>query len=121
MTLNCPITSDALSHMRATLRPWLREAGVGNEQAEDLVVAAGEAAANVVKHAYPEGGGAFDVNAHRVGDIVAVVVRDYGIWQPPTSADRGRGLLMMESLVDHLQIVHHRDGTAVHLESTVLT
>jgi anti-sigma regulatory factor (Ser/Thr protein kinase) len=119
LTLDLPATADVLGELRAALRPWLAGAGIESQAAEDVVVAVSEAATNVVEHAYPEGNGKLEVTGQRVAETVTVTVRDWGRWQPPATADQGRGLLLMEALVDRLEVVHRDTGTVVHLAKIV--
>jgi anti-sigma regulatory factor (Ser/Thr protein kinase) len=56
------------------------DGGDDAEQVDDLGLAAYEAMANVVDHAYDRPGGVFDLHACRSGDTVTVSVTDHGRW-----------------------------------------
>jgi len=43
-------------------------------------------------------------------------VRDFGRWRAPRGENRGRGLLLMEKLMDSVQIDRQPEGTEVHLK-----
>ena len=43
-------------------------------------------------------------------DEVTVIVRDYGSWRPPRGTNRGRGIKMMEALVDSVEIDRETTG-----------
>jgi anti-sigma regulatory factor (Ser/Thr protein kinase) len=88
--------------------------------AADLALAAHEAAANVVEHAYRDRDGVVVVRAHRDDGELLVVVQDEGHWRAPSRADqRGRGLTVMRSLVDEVVIVPSPSGTTVMLRRRV--
>jgi len=87
--------------------------------AADLTLAAHEAAANVVEHAYPNGGDVM-VSAHRDDGSLLVVVQDSGHWRAPSRTDqRGRGLTVMSSLVDDIEIAPSASGTTVMLRCSM--
>jgi anti-sigma regulatory factor (Ser/Thr protein kinase) len=102
--------------MRRMLGRWLHEAGATQAQAEDLALAASEACANAIEHAYGPGPGILEVRASRSsGGEALVAIRDYGSWRQPRGAQRGRGLLLMERLADSVEVVRGEDGTTVQL------
>ena len=72
---------------------------------QDLLLACGEALANAVEHAYRPTRRADRVPRDaRRGRGPPGDVRDFGRWRPPRrSPDRGRGLGMMERLIDELE------------------
>jgi anti-sigma regulatory factor (Ser/Thr protein kinase) len=74
-----------------------------------------EACANAVEHAYAPGPAAFDVAAdHDAGTIVATIA-DRGGWRAPRGTNRGRGLPLMEALMDAVDVQHDERGTRVTL------
>ena len=108
----------SLARVRRALARWLRKSGVDGDDAYELIVACGEAGANAVAHAYPVGPAHFDVTASRAGDIVEIVVRDYGSWREPTSP-HSRGLKLIDDLVDEVNIDRSPSGTVVTLRRGV--
>ena len=102
--------------MRRLLGRWLHEAGATQAEAEDLALAASEACANAIEHAYGLAPGLLEVSAlHSPGGDAMVAVRDFGSWRPPRGANRGRGLQLMEGLTDSVEVVRGDDGTTVQL------
>jgi anti-sigma regulatory factor (Ser/Thr protein kinase) len=85
----------------------LRALGVGEGRVGDAAVAVTEAVSNVVGHAYPAGGGEFEVEVRVTGEGFEVVVRDegcgYGAARPET-AGAGFGLMLMEGLSESLRV-----------------
>jgi anti-sigma regulatory factor (Ser/Thr protein kinase) len=99
--------------MRRRLRAFLDDAGLSEDQLEDLVLAACEAATNAVEHARHPTEPFFDVCTEIADDEVTIVVRDHGQWRAPTSSPfRGHGLAMMRVLAD-TTVAARVDGTTV--------
>jgi serine phosphatase RsbU (regulator of sigma subunit)/anti-sigma regulatory factor (Ser/Thr protein kinase) len=114
-TLDLPAEPEALSSVRQSLERWLSEAGTSRRDAHAIKVACGEACANAIEHAYRPGDAAFRIEASRVDSEVLIVVRDFGGWREPRGADRGRGLPLMEALMDFVQVDPSSEGTTVQL------
>lgn len=110
-----PAETSSLLQVRLAMRRWLGGADVADEDINDLVLAVGEAATNVVKHAYGATSGSVDVSLDlKPGEAVATV-RDTGRWRPARGENRGRGLLVMERCSDEMRIARGRGGTEVTL------
>jgi anti-anti-sigma factor len=109
--------ADQLAVVREAMRSWLASAGVEEGDTEILVLAAGELCANAVEHAYPRGlEGAVEVAlAREPGGVLTLVVRDRGTWRPPPAdpGTRGRGMLIVRSLMHAVDIDDASDGTTV--------
>jgi anti-sigma regulatory factor (Ser/Thr protein kinase) len=107
--------------VRGVLRAWLAENEVAHQQAEDVVLAVGEACTNAVEHAYPPDRpdeADFRVQGRIVGRDLAVTVIDHGRWQvPDPGADpfRGRGLVLMRAVMDEVRLEHTEHGTTVSM------
>ena len=108
-----------LAPMRLELRRWLAPLAMTGETQEDMILAANEAAANSVEHAYPDAteDDTVELVFWTEPDAVYVQIIDHGLWQtPPTEPlDRGRGIPMMHRLTDSVLIHHGPDGTNVLL------
>jgi serine phosphatase RsbU (regulator of sigma subunit)/anti-sigma regulatory factor (Ser/Thr protein kinase) len=110
-----PADADALGGLRHLLRRWLIRHGASPNETYDITVAVQEAAANAVEHAYAPGVNAFSVDAeHRDGSIT-VTVSDRGRWRDARGVNRGRGLPLMEGLMESVEVVPSADGTSVVL------
>ena len=105
-----------LTPLRATLRRWLSEAGADEQETYELLVAAGEACSNAIRHAGGPASGHFDVTAEVTDSgVVDIVVRDYGRWRIRATGEGGRGLGIMDRFVDDLEVRRGSDGTEVRM------
>ena len=115
-----------LAFLRSELRRWLSAAGVGNREASDIMIAAGEATANAVEHA--AGGRPTDaapvlINLAARADhaMIRLTVSDTGTWRPPPAdrehpapGTRGHGVIFMHALSE-VTIEPSDQGTTVTL------
>jgi len=115
LMMTLPAVPEALITARRALRNWLTEVGAGPEALYDVTLATGEACTNAIEHAYAPGDASFDIEALRGEDDVRVIVRDYGQWRPPRGQNRGRGLKLMETLMDDVKIRRDAAGTTIEL------
>lgn len=106
-----------LTYLRKDIRTWAGSVGMGVDDAADMVLATYEALTNAAEHAYGASGAwLVDLVAARTPEArVVVSVRDQGRWRPPPSDPgfRGRGMAMMRSLADEMDIRSGEDGTTV--------
>ena len=110
-----PAQAERLSVLRHLLERWLTEAGATQDEVYDVLVACSEAATNAIEHAYGPGQAEFRVVCDAVDGGVTIVVRDWGQWRAARGQDRGRGLWLMEELMDEVQVLHGDSGTEVRL------
>jgi FixJ family two-component response regulator/anti-sigma regulatory factor (Ser/Thr protein kinase)/putative methionine-R-sulfoxide reductase with GAF domain len=115
LALTLPAEPEALITARRALRNWLAEVGVDAEALYDITLATGEACTNAIEHAYAPGEASFDLEAIRGEADVLVSVRDYGSWRPPRGQNRGRGLKLMQTLMDDVNVRREKTGTIVEL------
>ncbi|MDP7721251.1 SpoIIE family protein phosphatase [Mycobacterium sp. TY814] len=92
------------------IRTWLAALDISDEATLAIELAVNEAVANVAVHAYPDcAPGPLRISGVlRSGGVAEVCVGDDGQWRTPGIADigRGRGLAMMERLLDEVTIKH---------------
>lgn len=119
LALSLPAEPRMLAQARRTLRQWLRESGVAPTDENEIVIACGEACANVVQHAYGRDLGVFELEAQLVGAAVEVSVRDHGEWRAPTERGGGWGLSLMRSLMDSVLMDRSPEGTTVTMRRRV--
>ncbi|GAA4698799.1 hypothetical protein GCM10023215_41510 [Pseudonocardia yuanmonensis] len=112
-----PARADRLSVIRHELLGWLAPLGLTPEQRDDVVLAVDEAAANAVRHAYPEGRpGDVELTLWTEGEALCIEITDHGNWRPaqgeggtvPSDSHGGRGMLLMQHMVETVLV--HFDG-----------
>jgi serine phosphatase RsbU (regulator of sigma subunit)/anti-sigma regulatory factor (Ser/Thr protein kinase) len=113
------ITLDAvpgvLAGLRSTLGRWLITQGAGEEEIFSVTLAASEAAANAVEHAYGARRATFTIACARQGQRISVAIRDDGRWRGSRPYGRGRGLAIMRALLDEVRVERGEQGTTVTL------
>jgi serine/threonine-protein kinase RsbW len=99
------------------MRRWLIARNVGPRWCDDLVLVCGEAASNAIEHGYLESRGEVEVSIQIDADgVVLARVRDHGCWRPPGSDPfRGRGLDLMRTLMDSVEVRTGEGGTTVSM------
>ena len=111
-----------LRDVRRHLAGWLRRSGASEEDVEIAQMACHEACSNAIEHGYGFGEGSFTIDAHMENGKVVLEVADQGSWiERPEGAlpHRGRGLALMEALMDAVQLTHEDGGTTVRMERGV--
>jgi PAS domain S-box-containing protein len=116
LQLTMPAEPMALRSFRRALRGWLHQCEAGEEEGYDIILACHEAASNAIEHAYGPGDGTVQVLAVLSGREVAVTVRDFGRWREPRTDKGGRGLGLMEAVMDSVNVVTSpQEGTEVRM------
>ncbi len=113
LEMTLPARPDVLAGLRNTLGRWLRAAGANENELFDVTLSASEAATNAIEHAYGAREATFTVRCEHDGPDVTVTVRDLGRWRTTRSRGGGRGLGIMRSLVDSVEIDSDEAGTVV--------
>jgi CheY-like chemotaxis protein/anti-sigma regulatory factor (Ser/Thr protein kinase) len=116
LELRLPAEPRSVAAARHGLSGWLARRGAPAGQVPDVVLAANEACTNAVEHAYgPERGASFTLFAEASPAAVVVRVCDDGSWREPRGRGRGRGLRMIEALMDGFEITRSGAGTTVEM------
>jgi anti-sigma regulatory factor (Ser/Thr protein kinase) len=106
-----------LSAFRRRLLAWLERRSVAGGEADEIVLAVSEACNNAIEHGYRGGAGSVWVRVEDDGTTLRATVRDRGRWREgPSGDDRGRGIAIMEALMDTATIERTAQGTEVVLE-----
>ena len=96
---------EALGALRRHLRRWLAETGADAEESADVVLSVNEAMQNAIEHGTAFGAAPITVRFEVQGTDVVIVVRDLGHdGERRPDPDRGRGLQLMESLMDGTRV-----------------
>ncbi len=116
LELTVPSEPSALSSLRGLLARWL---GLWDATAADvhaILLACNEACANAIEHAGTPSGEKIDVVAVLDDGAVDITIRDHGRWRPPRPAgDHGRGLDLIDALMDDVHVQRDDDGTTLRL------
>jgi PAS domain S-box-containing protein len=110
-----PTAPESLASMRALLRRWLRHAESSDRETAEIITACGEAATNTIEHAGGGGGAPFVISGRLNGHEVEITVRDSGAWRAPRAGDHGRGISLMEALMDSVEVTPTPEGTTVRM------
>jgi serine phosphatase RsbU (regulator of sigma subunit)/anti-sigma regulatory factor (Ser/Thr protein kinase) len=108
-----------LSRLRRMLMRWLRASQASAQEIYDITIACGEASANAIEHAYGARPASFEVEGTLDGDCVTLRVRDYGSWRAPRGQHRGRGLKLIDALMEDVHISRMEDGTEVMMRRRI--
>ncbi|WP_181023867.1 SpoIIE family protein phosphatase, partial [Mycobacterium avium] len=123
LELNFPADVNQLAPARTALRNWLRRVRLDPEQTLNVLVAAGEAVANAIEHGHrhsPQG--TIRLGATALGDQVRLTITDTGTWKVPQATSyphRGRGIPLMKSLMNDVDIRSDTGGTTVQLSARI--
>ena len=111
--------AEQLTSIRRSVDEWCERAELPVDVSQMVALAVYEAMANVVEHAYRDGGpGALDVELRHEGDGVVASVGDEGHWHVTTPAEqrhRGRGLALIERLAGQVTVMPSPNGTTVRM------
>lgn len=123
LSVDLPCSKKSLVRAREKMRKFAVEHGF-EPLVEDIQLATQEAIKNVIQHACPA-----DNNVHVdftvLGDRLVVEVSDIGRGFDPEAvlneapspmALHGRGLRLMEGLMDDVRIISDQEGTVVRME-----
>jgi anti-sigma regulatory factor (Ser/Thr protein kinase)/putative methionine-R-sulfoxide reductase with GAF domain len=113
--VSLPASATRLVLLRRLMHRWLDELDLDRDTAYDVVAATGEAATNVIEHAYGPRGGMIDITGERFDGEILVQIHDDGRWRPARGTDRGRGTPMMQALCDDVRVLPGPSGTTVEL------
>jgi anti-sigma regulatory factor (Ser/Thr protein kinase) len=111
-----------LRDVRRDLAGWLRRSGASEEEVEVAQMACHEACSNAIEHGYGFGEGSFTIDGRFENGKVVLEVSDNGTWIDRAEGGlphRGRGLALMEALMDAVQLTHDGGGTTVRMERGV--
>gem|GEM_PF-2569052 len=116
LTRRIPADGDRLRHLRSELREWLAAKSVPESVIDDAVLGTIEAVTNSIEHGYQKDSrGQIVVEAVLNGDLL-ITVRDHGRWAGQIRRPgRGRGMKIMESIMDECTWETTDHGTIVRM------
>ncbi len=116
LEMTLPAHPLALGGLRNALGRWLGVVGATESELFDVTLSTSEAATNAVEHAYGARDASFAVRCEHDGGEVTIVVRDIGRWRTTRPRGGGRGLQIMRSLLDSVEVDSGEEGTVVTMK-----
>jgi anti-sigma regulatory factor (Ser/Thr protein kinase) len=110
-----PAEPESLPGLRRRLARFLHAAGADDLETYEITLTICEAAGNAIEHAYGPGDATFDVEASLDSDELTATVTDRGHWRERRGAHRGRGLNIIEGLMDQVEVSSEQGGTVVRM------
>jgi anti-sigma regulatory factor (Ser/Thr protein kinase) len=104
-----------LATARHLIRRWIEANEGTDDDCAAFAIAASEAFANSIEHAYGPRRAAVELGASLRDGIATVTIRDRGRWREPRGGNRGRGIPIMREFMDDVSIERAAEGTTVHL------
>jgi len=121
-SVQLPAEPARLAGLRRSFGRWLRQNGLSENEVGEVLLACTEACANAVQHAYRGASGTLEIDAAEADGLLVLRVKDFGSWKPAAKAhheDRGRGLVLIRSLMDDVEVVSGDGGTEVIMKKRV--
>jgi anti-sigma regulatory factor (Ser/Thr protein kinase) len=115
LELRLPADPGSLAQLRQRMGRFLDAAGVGEQDRFEITLAVSEAAMNAIEHAYGPSEAEFDLSATIKGNQIHAEVRDSGRWRDRRSDDRGRGLAIIDALMEDVEVIAEPTGTTVRM------
>jgi PAS domain S-box-containing protein len=116
LEITMPAEPVALRSVRRSLGRWLHQCEAGEAESYEIILACNEAFANAIEHAYGPGDGWVEMKATLLEDEVSITVLDFGRWREPRGTNRGRGLALIEAVMDSVEIAKDPErGTEVQM------
>jgi integral membrane sensor domain MASE1/anti-sigma regulatory factor (Ser/Thr protein kinase) len=119
--LRLPAEPRVLAPLRQTLRRWLRESDADPHVAKDILLACGEVCTNVIQHAYGAKEGPLEISLDVRDGMAEVTIRDRGRWRPSSGTHGGRGLPLVQELMESVELTGGPDGTVVRMRRRALS
>jgi anti-sigma regulatory factor (Ser/Thr protein kinase) len=110
-----PAEPESLSGLRRRLGRFLHAAGADDAETYEIMLTVCEAAGNAIEHAYGPGDATFDVEARLDSRELVATVSDHGHWRERRGTHRGRGLNIIEGLMDQVEVSSEPEGTVVRM------
>lgn len=120
LRLSLDATPENVGVARAAVGELALDLGMEEPGLGDVKTVVSEACTNVVRHAYPDGPGNFEVEASRTGGNLSIVIRDFGVGMQPRVRPAGLtlqlGLGLISTLTSRFEIARGGGGTEIRAE-----
>ena len=119
ISLTLPAEPGSLAQLRRRLARFLHATGASEVEQYEITLTICEAAGNAIEHAYGPGDATYEVEvAFDAGELTASV-RDTGSWREKRGEDRGRGLRIIEDLMDEVEVEREGAGTLIRMRRRI--
>jgi PAS domain S-box-containing protein len=113
ISLTLPAEPASLASLRRRLARFLHATGASDLEQYEVTLTISEAAGNAIEHAYGPGDATYDVEVTFTRGELVATVRDHGTWRERRGEHRGRGLNIIEKLMDDVKVTPGAEGTEV--------
>ena len=115
LSMRLPADPSALGPLRRRIGRFLQAAGASEQERFDITLTVSEAAMNAIEHAYGPADAEFELEARASGGEVEITVRDSGVWRERRGTERGRGLSIIDGMMDDVEVSPGPRGTSVRM------
>jgi anti-sigma regulatory factor (Ser/Thr protein kinase) len=115
LQLALPAEPESLTSLRRRIGRFLHALGASDAETYEITLTVCEAAGNAIEHAYGPGDATFLVEAALEDRSVVIKVADSGQWRDRRGEHRGRGLKIIEGLMDEVEVSTEGGGTVVRM------
>jgi len=119
ISLTLPAEPGSLAQLRRRLARFLHATGATELEQYEITLTICEAAGNAIEHAYGPGDATYEVEVRFEAGELTAVVRDSGSWRDKRGEHRGRGLSIIEDLMDDVAVERADGGTLVRMRRRV--
>jgi anti-sigma regulatory factor (Ser/Thr protein kinase) len=113
ISLTLPADPASLAGLRRRLARFLHATGASEMEQYEITLTICEAAGNAIEHAYGPGDATYEVEVALTNGELVATVRDRGNWRERRGEHRGRGLSIIERLMDDVSVAADSEGTVV--------
>ena len=119
INLTLPAEPGSLAGLRRRLARFLHATGASEAEQYELTLTICEAAGNAIEHAYGPGDATYEVEVTFADGELVATVRDNSTWRDKRDEHHGRGLRIIEELMDEVQVLSQEDGTVVTMRRRI--
>jgi anti-sigma regulatory factor (Ser/Thr protein kinase) len=119
LSLTLSAEPESLATLRRRLARFLHATGASDMEHYEITLTICEAAGNAIEHAYGPGDATYEVEVGFAGGELTATVRDTGNWRDQRGEDRGRGLGIIDQLMDEVTVAREAGGTVVTMRRRI--
>ena len=119
VSLTLPAEPGSLAQLRRRLARFLHATGATEVEQYEITLTICEAAGNAIEHAYGPGDATYEVEVVFDSGELTATVRDSGRWRDKRGEHRGRGLNIIEDLMDEVTVERAHGGTLIRMRRRI--